>query len=142
MKPYFFALTKFYHSIYCDQACENRACGHMIFAYFFNLSELISFYQNIQWQWNFQHLIQLYLALWCRLQNKNILFQYWDMTFRVTGCSLCPHALFLQARSHYIETYQNWLWVLVSYNISHRLLQYILSLTTLTIVLGLLPLYL
>jgi len=29
----------------CDWACENRACGQMIFAYFFNLSELITFIQ-------------------------------------------------------------------------------------------------
>jgi len=34
----------------CDQACENRACGHMIFPYFFNFSELITFYPNMLWQ--------------------------------------------------------------------------------------------
>ena len=84
----------------CDWACKNRACGHMNFAYFFNLSELITLYPNILWQWKFQHLVQIYLALWCRLQNENILFHYWDMTFRETGCSLCPHAIFLQAWSH------------------------------------------
>ena len=83
----------------CDRACENRACGHIIFAYVYYIFEIITFYPNILWQWKFQHLVQIYLALWCRLQNQNILFQYWDMTFRVTGCSLCPHALFSQAQS-------------------------------------------
>jgi len=47
----------------CDWACENRACGHMIFAYFCNLSELITFYPNVLWQSKFQHLVQIYLAL-------------------------------------------------------------------------------
>jgi len=34
--------------VICDQACENMACVHMIFAYLFNLSELITFY--MLWQ--------------------------------------------------------------------------------------------
>jgi len=92
-------LYKNFCTFKCDRACENRACGHMIFAYFFNISKLITFYSNMLWQWNFQHLVRIYLALWCRLQNENILFQNWDMTFRETGCSLCPHALFSQAWS-------------------------------------------
>ena len=29
-----------------------------------------------------------------KLQNKNVLFHYWDMTCYAIGCSLCPHALF------------------------------------------------
>jgi len=61
---------------------------------------IITFYPNMLWQWNFRYLIQIYLVLWCRLWYENILFQYWDMTFRETGCSLCPHSLFLQAQSH------------------------------------------
>jgi len=28
-----------------------------------------------------------------KLQNTNILFQYWKMACYITGCSLCPHAL-------------------------------------------------
>ena len=27
----------------CDRACDNRACGHMIFTYFFTLSSHITF---------------------------------------------------------------------------------------------------
>ena len=92
----------------CDRACENRTCGHMNFAYFFNLSELITFYLNSLWQWPFQRLVQIYLALWCRSQNENILFQYWDITFRETGCSLCLHALFSQARSHMFSDFIAW----------------------------------
>ena len=57
------------------------------FAYFFNLSEFITLYSNMLWQWSFQYLIQTYLVLQCRLQNENILFHD-------------PHALFLQAQSH------------------------------------------
>ena len=48
----------------------------------------------------FQRIVRMQLALWCKLQNVNTLFQYWDITYRVMGCSLCPHALFLQAQSH------------------------------------------
>ena len=88
------------HFNICDQDCKNRACGHMIFAYFFNLSELITSYPNMIWQRDFQHLIWFHLALWCRLQIVNILFQCWNMTFRVMGCSLCPNARFSQARPH------------------------------------------
>ena len=32
-------------NIICDRACKNRARGHMIFAYFFTLSSLITFVQ-------------------------------------------------------------------------------------------------
>jgi len=49
------AVTLFHFKHYCgiktkyknkksDRAYENRACGHMIFAYFLNLSELITFF--------------------------------------------------------------------------------------------------
>ena len=79
----------------CDQASENRACGHMILAYFFSLSELITFYPNMILQWNFQHLLWIYFVLWCSLQNKNILLQYWDMTFVV-----CAHMPCFRRPSH------------------------------------------
>ena len=95
-----------------DRICENRACGHMILANFFSLSQHITFYPNMLWQCTFQHLVQIYLALWYRLQNENILFQYWDMTFRETGCSLCPHALFSQAQSHICLVF---VWCLIAY---------------------------
>ena len=36
----------------------------------FSFSELVTFYPNMLWQWNFQRLVQIYLALWCSLQNK------------------------------------------------------------------------
>ena len=38
----------------CDWACDNRACGHMIFAYFFTLSSLITFCTITLWHCNFQ----------------------------------------------------------------------------------------
>jgi len=41
----------------CDRACENKACGHMIFAYFFNLSELITFYPNMPMAMKFSALV-------------------------------------------------------------------------------------
>jgi len=85
----------------CDWACENRACGHMKFDYFFTFSRLITFCHNKLWSWNFQHLLNVYLAIQHKLQNANIVFHYWVMTCNVIGCSLCPHALFLQAQSHF-----------------------------------------
>ena len=33
----------------CDRACNNRACGHMIFAYFFTFSSLIMFCTIMLW---------------------------------------------------------------------------------------------
>ena len=41
----------------CDRACDNRACGHMIFAYFFTLSLLITFCTIMLWDSNFQLLV-------------------------------------------------------------------------------------
>ena len=38
----------------CDLACKNRACGHTIFANFFKLSLLITFYNIMLLQCNFQ----------------------------------------------------------------------------------------
>ena len=43
----------------CDWACENRACGHMIFAYFFKRSSLITFCTIMLWQCNFEHLVRI-----------------------------------------------------------------------------------
>jgi len=60
--------------------------------------QFITLYPNILWQWNFLQLLEIHCAS-CR---KNTLFQYWDVTFRVTGCSLCPLALFSHVRSHII----------------------------------------
>ena len=37
-------------TIICDWACDNRACGHMIFAYFFTLLSLITFCTIMLWQ--------------------------------------------------------------------------------------------
>ena len=37
----------------CDWACKNRACGHMIFDYFFTLSSVITFCIIMLWQCNF-----------------------------------------------------------------------------------------
>ena len=83
----------------CDQACENRACGCMKFDRFFTISWLISFYDDKLWSWHFQRLLNIFLAIHQKLQNANNLFQCWVMTCNVIGCSLCPHALFSQARS-------------------------------------------
>ena len=47
----------------CDWACENRACGHMIFAYFFKFSSLITFVNIIVWLCNFQILVNIQWAL-------------------------------------------------------------------------------
>jgi len=33
----------------CDQACKNRACGHMEFDNFFKLSCLLTFYDDKLW---------------------------------------------------------------------------------------------
>ena len=46
----------------CDRACDNRACGHMIFVYFFTLSSLITFCTIMLWCCNFQHLVSISLA--------------------------------------------------------------------------------
>jgi len=42
----------------CDRACENRTCEHMKFDYFFTLSWLITFYDDMLWSWHFQQFIK------------------------------------------------------------------------------------
>ena len=49
--------------INCDRACENRACGHMIFAYFFKLPSHTTFYTINLLQCNFQVIVSIYFAL-------------------------------------------------------------------------------
>ena len=47
-----------------------------------------------------QHFVQSYLALWRRLQNENILFQFWDITFSETWYMVCAHAHACPASFH------------------------------------------
>ena len=58
------------------KAYENRECGHKGFAYFFNVPSLTTFYTILLWQCKFQLLVSIELALLCKLENENILFQY------------------------------------------------------------------
>ena len=76
----------------CNQVVyKNR---HIKFHHSFEISWLITFYNDKLWSWNFQHLLNIYLAIQQKLQNTNILFHCWVMICNVIGCSLCPHALF------------------------------------------------
>ena len=77
----------------CDQACENRVCGHMKFDYFFELSWLKTFYDNKLCSQNLLHLLNTKLAIPQKLQNANILLHCWILACNVIGCSLCPNAL-------------------------------------------------
>jgi len=67
---------------------------------FFNLSEFIALYPNMLWQWNFLQLVGIHYAS-CRTK---ILCSSTEIciTFRVTGCSLCPHTQFSHAWLHII----------------------------------------
>ena len=56
-QQFYIAITK------CDRACENRACGHMIFAYFFKLPSHTTFYTINLLQCNFQVIVSIYFAL-------------------------------------------------------------------------------
>ena len=94
-------------SVLCDLTCKTRH-EHMIFVYFFKLSELVTSYpmqHTVLWQWSLQHLVWMYLALWCMLQNADVLFYCWNMNFKVVGCSLSLYALFFQAWSLYLGHY-------------------------------------
>ena len=73
--------------IKCDWTCENRACGHMRFVYFFKLSSLITFYTIKLLQSNFSALDkQVYDASY-RMQ----IFCSSAIICCVTaGCSLLP----------------------------------------------------
>ena len=53
----------FSHITICDWACENRACVHIKFAYFFKRAWLITFDTIKPFSLNFLHLLCLQLAL-------------------------------------------------------------------------------
>ena len=78
----------------CDWTCENRVCGHMIFAYFFKLPCLLYQYaMAMKLLAVGTHLIGFTMQV-TECKYSFPLLRY------VMGHSLCPHALFSQARSH------------------------------------------
>jgi len=66
---------------------------------FLKFSWLVTFEADKLWPWNFPQFNGVYYN---KLQNTNILFQYWEMNCKVMRCSLCPHAMFSQAQSHFL----------------------------------------
>ena len=62
----------------------------------------ITFYGNMLWPWNFQHLLNIWLAKCYNLQKY--FFHYWDMACYVIGCSLCLHALLFAGLVIYNKT--------------------------------------
>ena len=83
--------------LYMWPGLRKKACGHVNFSYFYNLSELINLYPNTLWQWNFQHLVWIIWHYDAGYKMKIFCSstEIWPLE-RETGCSLCPHALFLQ----------------------------------------------
>jgi len=91
------------HCYICDWAC--RACGHTNFDNFFKLTSTIKFYSLMLRPWFFSLLVHNLSGIVLQITECKYCSLVLRYDFISDICTLYPHALFLQARSHLLQQY-------------------------------------
>jgi len=92
--------TDFFTEVYVTSPAKNRACGYIKFDYIFKVPWFITFSVDKLFPVKLATSVIHLMGYFIKVVKYTYFFQHWEMKCYVTGCSLCPHALFLQARSH------------------------------------------